>query len=337
MLTPKSNTASSNWPETPGTEPVPTTPPETASHLEQMAHQLAAYHVIGPQAAVHGRYLAQLPRLEQQLQEAHQQFLRASTQELALSGASEWLLDNYYLVVEALRQIEEDLPDSYSRQLPRLAADYPLAGYPQAGQPRIYAVAYAFWMHEEHLLDQGRLRRFVAAYQQVHALTMGELWALPIMLRLALLETLAQAVGRITHQAPDTGVEDSPPAASGSPTAPNDGDTVANCIISLRRLNSQDWNRFFEEVSLVQQVLNRDPAGIYSRMDFASRDRYRGMIERLAHATGQDEIAIAQKAVALASASLDGDGLAADLCDTDLPNINPYVSRRAHVGYYLAA
>ncbi|MDI9549580.1 MAG: glucoamylase family protein [Chloroflexota bacterium] len=302
-----------------------------------MAHQLAAYHVIGPQAAVHGRYLAQLPRLEQQLQEAHQQFLRASTQELALSGASEWLLDNYYLVVEALRQIEEDLPDSYSRQLPRLAADYPLAGYPQAGQPRIYAVAYAFWMHEEHLLDQGRLRRFVAAYQQVHALTMGELWALPIMLRLALLETLAQAVGRITHQAPDTGVEDSPPAASGSPTAPNDGDTVANCIISLRRLNSQDWNRFFEEVSLVQQVLNRDPAGIYSRMDFASRDRYRGMIERLAHATGQDEIAIAQKAVALASASLDGDGLAADLCDTDLPNINPYVSRRAHVGYYLAA
>ena len=133
---------------TPGTEPGPTTPPETASHLEQMAHQLAAHHVIGPQAAVHGRYLAQLPRLEQQLQEAHQQFVHASTQDLALSGASEWLLDNYYLVVEALRQIERICPTAIpgscrgSRRLfPRRISTSRTAA--------IYAVAYAFDA-EEH-------------------------------------------------------------------------------------------------------------------------------------------------------------------------------------------
>ena len=169
-----------------------------------MAHKLAAQHVIGPQPAGHARHLAQLPRLTQQLQDAHQYLVNASAQDIALSSASEWLLDNYYLVVQALRQIEEDLPESYYRQLPKLAADYPLSESSHAGQPRIYAAAYAFWTHEEHQFDQGRLSRFVAAYQQVHVFTMGELWAVPTMLRLALLETLAQAAGRITRQAIDT-------------------------------------------------------------------------------------------------------------------------------------
>ena len=89
-----------------------------------MAHQLAAQHVIGPQPASHVHHLAQLPRLTQQLQDAHQHFVNASAQDLALSSAAEWLLDNYYLVVQALRQIEEDLPESYYRQLPKLVADY---------------------------------------------------------------------------------------------------------------------------------------------------------------------------------------------------------------------
>ena len=167
-------------------------------------------------------------------------------------------------------------------------------------------MAYAFWTHEEYQLDQGRLSRFVAAYQQVHAFTIGELWAVPTMLRLALLETLAQAAGRITRQATDTGVTGSSPAASDSPAVLNDNDVVANCILSLRRLNSQDWNRFFEGVSLVQQILSKDPAGIYARMDFASRDRYRGVVEMLAHATGQDETVVAQKAIDLTSVNDDG-------------------------------
>ena len=114
-----------------------------------MAHQLAALHVIEPQPAGGVQLLAQLPRLTQQLQDAHEYFVNASSQDLALSSASEWLLDNYYLVVQALRQIEEDLPESYYRQLPKLASDYPLTESPHAGQPRIYAAAYAFWTYEE--------------------------------------------------------------------------------------------------------------------------------------------------------------------------------------------
>ena len=140
----------------------------------------------------------------------------------------------------------------------------------------------------------------MAAYQQVHAFTIGELWAVPTMLRLALLETLAQAAGRIAR--PLRLIREaasSSATASESSTGLNDNDVVANCILSLRRLNSQDWNRFFEGVSLVQQILGQDPAGIFERMDFASRDRYRGVVEMLARATGQDESVVAQQAIDL--------------------------------------
>ena len=309
-----------------------------------MAHQLAAQHVIGPQLAGYVRHLPQLPRLTKQLQDAHQHLVDASAQDLALSNAAEWLLDNYYVVVQVLRQIEEDLPEAYYRQLPKLAADNSLSTDPHAGQPRIYAVACAFWTHEEYQLDQGRLSRFVAAYQQVHAFTMGELWAVPTMLRLALLETLAQAAGRITRQATDTGVTGSSPAA-GAPAVHNDNDVVAHCILSLRRLDGVDWSHFFEDVSLVHQILSMDSAGVYARMDFASRDRYRGVVEKLAHATAQDEADVAQQAIDLASVnddradahnsevelvSDDGLGSAPNRLDFDRD-----VSRRAHVGYYL--
>ena len=231
-------------------------PPETASRLERMAHQLAAQHVIGPQPAGHARHLCPTVTPDATVAGSAPASCRTRRPRIsALSNAAEWLLDNYYLVVQALRQIEEDLPEGYYRQLPRLAGDSPGSGYPHAAQPRIYAAADAFWAHEEYQLDQGRLSRFVAAYQQVHAFTMGELWAVPTMLRLALLETLAQAAGRITRQATDTGVAGSSTEAADSPTVLNDNDVVANCILSLRRLNGLDWNRFFEGVSLVQQIL----------------------------------------------------------------------------------
>ncbi len=346
-------------------EPDASGPPDTPGRLEEMAHQLAALHGNGPQSGGGVQLLAQLPRLTQQLKDAHEYFVTASSQDLALSSASEWLLDNDYLVVQALRQIEEDLPESYYRQLPKLASDSPLSRSPHAGQPRIYAAAYAYWTHEDHQFDQGRLRRFVAAYQQVLVFTTGELWALPTMLRLALLETLAQAAGRITRRSRDSGVAGNSPAASVSPPVLNDNDTVANCIMSLRQLNSQDWNRFVEGVSYVQQILSGDPAGIYARMDFASRDRYRGVVEMLARATGQDETVVADRAIDLASGYVDsaapakgngatpaageragarthngerdGAGYASAGRAITLPDFHLNEPRRAHVGYYLFA
>ena len=348
MLTSKSDAVSPIQPPYPIPQSTQGSPPETKSRLERMAHELAAQHVIGPQPAHHTRHLLRLSRLTQQLQDTHRLLVTAPDRDLVHSSAAEWLLDNDYQVVQALRQIEEDLPESYYLQLPKLIADGSSSGYPHASQPRIYAAASAFWTYEGYQLDQGRLSRFVAAYQQVQAFTIGELWALPTMLRLAILESLAQAAGRITRSAIAPEAASSSATASESSIGLDDNDVVANCILSLRRLNSQDWNRFFEGVSLVQQILGQDPAGIFERMDFASRDRYRGVVEMLARATGQDEGFVAQRAIELTNANFSGaastNGKGSDAHDGELePTSDDHVGdlfnldapHRTHVGYYL--
>ena len=72
---------------------------------------------------------------------------------------------------------------------------------------------------------------------------------------------------------------------------------MANLIGSLRLISTFDWSEFFESVSLVEQVLQRDPAGVYGRMDFRSRDRYRHAVEELAEPTGEGQMRVALKSV----------------------------------------
>src|SRR6185436_7788216 len=102
--------------------------------------------------------------------------------------------------------------------------------------------------------------------------------------------------------------------------------TVGNIITSMRLLSTLDWRDFFESVSLIEPLLGADPAGAYSQMEFASRDRYRHVIERISKGTRSDELEIARAAVELAEDAL------AQLKD------NPEAaktSRETHVGYYL--
>jgi cyclic beta-1,2-glucan synthetase len=98
--------------------------------------------------------------------------------------AAEWLLDNYHLVEEQIREIRADLPPGYYRQLPKLA------GGPFVGYPRVFGLAWAFVAHTDSHFDLELLRRFIAAYQQVQPLTIGELWAVAITLRIVLIENL---------------------------------------------------------------------------------------------------------------------------------------------------
>ncbi|HUX32874.1 MAG TPA: protein ndvB, partial [Gemmatimonadaceae bacterium] len=101
-----------------------------------------------------------------------------------IAPAGEWLLDNFFIVDEQLRGIREDLPVGFYRELPALA-DGPLAGY-----PRVYGIAWAFVAHTDSRFDPETLRRFVRAYQTVQPLTIGELWAVTISLRVVLVENL---------------------------------------------------------------------------------------------------------------------------------------------------
>jgi hypothetical protein len=108
-----------------------------------------------------------------------------------VAPAAEWLLDNFYLIEEQIRTARRHLPKSYSRELPRLANG------PAAGHPRPYGIALELISHVDGRVDAVSLNGFVASYQTVAPLKLGELWAILIMLRLALIENLRRVSARI--------------------------------------------------------------------------------------------------------------------------------------------
>ncbi len=108
-----------------------------------------------------------------------------------IAPAAEWLLDNFYLIEEQIRTARRHLPPSYSRELPRLANG------PAATYPRVYGIALELISHVDGHVDAVSLNGFIAAYQTITPLKLGELWAVPIMLRLALIENLRRVAARV--------------------------------------------------------------------------------------------------------------------------------------------
>ena len=108
-----------------------------------------------------------------------------------ITPAAEWLLDNFYLIEEQIQMAKRHLPRGYSRELPRLLNG---AG---AGLPRVYDIVLELISHADAQIDAEPLSAFVAAYQTVHSLKLGELWAIPIMLRLGLIENLQRITTRL--------------------------------------------------------------------------------------------------------------------------------------------
>ena len=108
-----------------------------------------------------------------------------------VTPAAEWLIDNYHLLERQIREIRSDLPPGYYRQLPKLKAG-PFAGY-----PRVFGMAWAFVAHTDSRFDGGMLIRYVRAYQDIQPLTIGELWAVSITLRIVLIENLRRLAEQI--------------------------------------------------------------------------------------------------------------------------------------------
>src|SRR5262245_54796337 len=155
----------------------------SVERLEQYAQTLANEHKI---VLRKGRPQL-LPRLEdngRKLEAVYRSLVDTIGEGGAISRAGEWLVDNYHIVEEQLREIRHDLPKAYYQELPKLAVG-PLEDF-----PRIYTVALALIAHTDSRLDTNTLRRFISSYQTVAPLTIGELWAVAITLRLALVENL---------------------------------------------------------------------------------------------------------------------------------------------------
>jgi cellobiose phosphorylase len=153
---------------------------------------LAELHKLSLPRAGGNRLLRRLVENESVLNEVRIQLTDDASTSRRVVPAADWLLDNFYLIEEQIRASKRDLPKGYSRGLPHLE------GGQSSGLPRVYDIALERVSHGDGLVDPETLVGFLEAYQSVSTLTLGELWAIPIMLRLSLIENLRRVATRIS-------------------------------------------------------------------------------------------------------------------------------------------
>ncbi len=175
-----------------------------ADQLAARARQLARSQRIVPKP----RRLRKTPlliRLNETrsiLDAAHERLAAASDADIDVGPAGDWLLDNFHVVQEHIREVRESLPSGYYRELPELATGT-LAGY-----PRVYEIAITLIAHTEARIDLENVNLFVAAYQEKTTLSVGELWAVPAMLRLGLIESVRRMALRTVQRLDDVELAD---------------------------------------------------------------------------------------------------------------------------------
>ncbi len=154
----------------------------SVEQLARHARSLAADHnVVISHAA--NELLARLDENERGLRAFNRATLVGATH-CRLTPAADWMLDNFYLIEEQIQMARRYLPRGYSRELPRLTNG------PSIGLPRVFEMVIELIQHVDARIDADSLSAFVASYQTVDSLKLGELWAIPIMLRLGLIENL---------------------------------------------------------------------------------------------------------------------------------------------------
>jgi cyclic beta-1,2-glucan synthetase len=216
--------------------------------LEQHAGSLAAAQPVSAGRVTRRSLAVRLRENESVLLEAYRAIAKAVGAGRAIAPAAEWLLDNYHLVEGQIREIRDDLPPDYYRQLPKLATGA-FTGY-----PRVFGVAWAFVAHTDSRFDPGMLRRFVRAYQRVQPLTIGELWAVAITLRIVLVENLRRAARRIVA----------------SRAARQEADALADRLLGVNARPAEPVRTVFQHyeqaplpgafaVQLVQRLRDQDP------------------------------------------------------------------------------
>ena len=164
----------------------------SAQQMEQHGRALAASHELSKRGGG-DRLLARLSENEALIGSTCEGLTEAVKEGRQITPASEWLLDNFYLIEDQIRTARRHLPKGYSKELPRLAKGAP------EGTPRVYQIALEIIAHGDGRVDPESLSRFVEAYQEVATLKLGELWAIPIMLRLALIENLRRVAARVAE------------------------------------------------------------------------------------------------------------------------------------------
>ena len=152
---------------------------------------LASTHSVAPDPSRGASLTAPLDKSAERLEKTYRFLSSIARTDPQPVGSEDWLRDNYHVIQDQIREIRQDLPRQYYLELPKLA-DGPLAGY-----PRVYGLACALASHTAARLDLEVIVEFVAAYQRIVPLLIGEIWAIPIMLRLALVEDVRRLAYKV--------------------------------------------------------------------------------------------------------------------------------------------
>lgn len=267
------------------TQVVPSNP------IAMHAWETARTHVLHPRSAPPGR-IAAWQSIEAIGPWLRQAVIAAQQCVPATSTAGEWLLDNAYQIQRAMILISQDMPPGFYRRLRALA-------YGKGpGDPRVLAIAHDL-LHTTHFqLTRENVLAYLDGYQAAEALEIAELWALPVMLRLASLELLTMGFGHAFPSVP------SPFAASHSCLVSMNTcdpvECVSRSIANLGVISNISWKDVFDAASAVEAILLRDPAGTYRTMDFETRNACRQVIEQLSVLGHASEVTIATTALSLA-------------------------------------
>ncbi len=354
--------------------------PFSPAEIQEHARRLAAEDQVDPRPQRNAIILERLKQARQWIHLVCSDLSEAARLEQRTTPIAEWVLDNEYIIEGNVRDVLQNLSRGFSQVLPVLE------NKPYRNLPRIYGLAKELVTHSGLRLDGENIVAFVEAYQAGRTLTIAELWAVPQMLRIALIEGIQDLAARGLAELRDREIADfwanrlitanrrdpnhlyaiMAELAENQPSPSpyfafqlidhlydeeaalvpvqswleriyrkplddlssreqdrqtKDQISISNAFTSLRQLALLDWRRMFERLSHVERLLRRDPSGIYAKMDFATRDRYRRVVEEIARQSGQPEEHVAQGAIDLAARA----GGAAATGD----------ERRIHVGTYL--
>ncbi|MFL5561875.1 MAG: GH36-type glycosyl hydrolase domain-containing protein, partial [Gemmatimonadaceae bacterium] len=223
-----------------------------ADQLATRARELARSQrvVAKPKRLRQTPLLVRLNETRAVLEAAHNRLTAASDAETDVGPAGDWLLDNFHVVQEHIREVRESLPRGYYRELPELATGT-LAGY-----PRVYEIGITLIAHTEARIDLENVNLFIGAYQERTTLSVGELWAMPAMLRLGLIESVRRMALRTIQRLDDIELADKWAArllSNGRPAAGTLGGPLDDFVRNTPPLTSQFVARLLHQLRLSEQ------------------------------------------------------------------------------------
>lgn len=228
-------------------------------------------------------------------------------------SAGNWLLDNIYLIEKEYKAIKVNMPKSYFQNLyveNEINSDIKL--------PRIYICAKEMIYRNKGKVTEDESIAFIKEKEEKY--TIGELWAFPLALRAGIIINLSKEATKLKNIQKERKEEKEYKNILKSKAKEEDlVEKISSLIMSLREIDVIDWRYFFEETSITESILKKDPSNVYEQMDFKSKDYYRHTIERISRNYKIDEEEIVKEALLLASRSKE-------------KGMETY---RTHIGYYL--